>query len=133
MTDTERITELLKWLDISARELSKQLNLRSPQIFYDIKAGKCGISKELAAKIQEKYLNINKSWLLTGEGEMFVQPPTANNTINNSGNFCENVIGGGLQQQLAELITIQKKFQDMISVKDKQINELIEILKDKKK
>lgn len=133
MTDTERIIELLKWLNISARELSKQLNLRSPQIFYDIKAGKCGISKELAAKIQERYLNINKSWLLTGEGEMFVQPQTANNTINNSGDFCENVIGGDLKQQLAELINIQKKFQDMISVKDKQINELIEILKDKKK
>jgi len=90
------------------------------------------ISRKLLEKLQEVF-GINIVWLKTGEGEMFVQPPTANNTINNSGDFCENVIGGDLKQQLAELINIQKKFQDMISVKDKQINELIEILKDKKK
>ena len=95
-----------------------------------------GGSKKISGNLLEKLqavFGVSRSWLKTGEGEMFVQPPTANNTINNSGDFCENVIGGDLKQQLAELINIQKKFQDMISVKDKQINELIEILKDKKK
>lgn len=70
MTDYQRVEELKKYLKKSANAISKELGLSSPQIFYDIKAGKCGISKDLAAKIQEKYFNINISWLLTGEGEM---------------------------------------------------------------
>ena len=68
-TDYQRIKEVLDYLKISARAFSISLNLKSPQIFYDIKANKCGISKDLADKIQDKFF-INKVWLLTGEGEM---------------------------------------------------------------
>lgn len=70
MTASERVFNLLKYTGLSARALAKKLELKGPQIFYDIKAGKCGISKDLADKIQEKFQNINKTWLLTGEGEM---------------------------------------------------------------
>lgn len=70
MNDNQRIDELKKHLKLSSNALAKALNLKSPQIFYDIKAGKCGISKDLATKIQDKYFNVNMSWLLTGEGEM---------------------------------------------------------------
>lgn len=70
MTDYQRIEKLLKFLGMNARALSLALGLKSPQIFYDIKANKCGISKELAVKIQERFLNISAAWLLTGEGEM---------------------------------------------------------------
>ena len=56
MTDYQRIEQLLKHLDMSARALALALGLKNPQIFYDIKAEKCGISKELAAKIQERFL-----------------------------------------------------------------------------
>lgn len=70
MTDSERIKELLKYLNVSANKLSKELKLATPQVFYDIKAGRCGISKELARKINEKYINVNPVWLLTGAGRM---------------------------------------------------------------
>lgn len=70
MTDNQRIEQLKKHLGLSANALSKELGLVSPQIFYDIKAGKCGISKDLAIKIQEHYLNISTAWLVTGEGKM---------------------------------------------------------------
>lgn len=70
MPDSERIIELLKYLEISANKLSKELNLSTPQIFYDIKAGRCGISKELARKINERFINVNPVWLLTGAGSM---------------------------------------------------------------
>lgn len=70
MTASERVFNLLKYTGLSARALANKLGLKGPQIFYDIKAGKCGISKDLADKIQEKFQNINKTWLLTGEGEM---------------------------------------------------------------
>lgn len=72
MTEYERINKLLDYLKISANKLSKLLGMRSPQIFYDIKSGKCGISKDLVKKIQEKFCNINAGWLLTGEGSMIL-------------------------------------------------------------
>ena len=70
MTDFERIKMVLEYLGISANRLSKEIKLSSPQIFYDIKAGRCGISKDLAKKIQEKFINIDAAWLLTGVGTM---------------------------------------------------------------
>lgn len=52
-----------------------------------------------------------------------------NNTIYNSGDFATNTINTDLSTQLAELINIQKEYQQLIKEKDKQINDLIEILK----
>lgn len=69
MNDFQRIENVLSHLKKSARALSIELGLKNPQVFYDIKAGKCGISKDLALKLQDKYF-INAAWLLTGDGEM---------------------------------------------------------------
>lgn len=70
MDDKQRIQEVLSYTRLSARALAEEIGLKSPQSFYDIKAGRHGISKELASKIQGKCLNISMEWLLTGEGEM---------------------------------------------------------------
>lgn len=70
MSDFERLKMLLEHIGISANRLSKEIGLSSPQVFYDIKAGRCGISKDLARRIQDKYLNIDMAWLLTGTGSM---------------------------------------------------------------
>ena len=70
MDDKQRIQEVLSYTRLSARALAEEIGLKGPQSFYDIKAGRHGISKELASKIQGKYLNISTKWLLTGEGEM---------------------------------------------------------------
>lgn len=78
--DSQRIKKLLEYLKISANKLSKTIGLQTPQVFYDIKAGKCGISKDLARRIQEKYLNIDAGWLLTGAGEMII-PELANQLV----------------------------------------------------
>ena len=72
MTDIEVITKVAEYTGLSFNKLAKEIGLTSPQTFYDIKAGKHGISKELAEKIHARYLNINEAWLLTGNGEMLV-------------------------------------------------------------
>lgn len=89
MNDFQRIENVLSHLKKSARALSIELGLKNPQVFYDIKAGKCGISKDLALKLQDKYF-INAAWLLTGDGEMLKSgekalndnSPRADNDIN---------------------------------------------------
>ena len=70
MTDNQRIEEIKKYANLSANALSKEIGLKNPQIFYDIKAGKCGISKDLATKIKDRFFNFNFTWILTGKGDM---------------------------------------------------------------
>lgn len=95
MADYQRIEQVLKHSGMSARALAFALGLKSPQIFYDIKAQKCGISKELATKIQDHFLNISAAWLLTGEGEMLkseaINTGTVGNNNGNNNSGCVNV------------------------------------------
>lgn len=77
MTDIEIIAKVAEYTRLSFNKLAKEIGLTSPQTFYDIKAGKHGISKELAEKIHARYLNINEAWLLTGNGEMLVAESSA--------------------------------------------------------
>lgn len=77
--DYQRISEVLNYANMSANKFANHIGLKTPQVFYDIKAGKCGVSKDLATKIKDKYLNMSLTWLLTGEGSMLnPQPQTVN-------------------------------------------------------
>lgn len=70
MTDYQRVESLLCALNFkSARAFARNLGI-NPQIFYDINARKCGISRELARTILEAYPSVNPEWLLYGDGEM---------------------------------------------------------------
>jgi len=46
------------------------------QNLYDIKGGKSDISKKMADKILAVYPEINRTWLLTGEGKMISENDT---------------------------------------------------------
>ena len=112
MTDYQRIESLLHALNFrSVRAFAVSLDV-NPQIFYDIKAGKCGISRDLSRAILEKYSSINPEWLLYGEGEMLKTTPTISGdiTVNGNGNshighasaHCENC-GGEIVSDVQEL------------------------------
>lgn len=64
--------ELLKELGMNPKQLSDSLGKERPQWAYDIlnENKNVGISKNVAELICEKFPRINKSWLLTGEGDM---------------------------------------------------------------
>ena len=98
MTDYQRIEEVLKYCGLNARTLADILELKSPQPFYDIKAGKCGISKGLAYKIKDKFFNLSVAWLLTGEGDMLIEPMT--DVIEISGD--DNMTGVSVSQTISE-------------------------------
>lgn len=71
MIASEKIGEVLKYLDINAKVFSERLGYARPQIIYDIQKGKTKvISTELANKIISVYPEISKVWLLADEGEM---------------------------------------------------------------
>ena len=95
MTDIERIEEIKKILEEpSLLALARRLGMPSAQVFYDIRAGKCGISKELILKIQRQIPQINQVWLLTGNGEILLSTGGNNaqvGDINNAPGGVQNV------------------------------------------
>lgn len=92
MTDKERINELKKFTGLNFSRLASEIGIKTVQTLYDIKNGRHGISKELAEKIQARYLDINIAWLLTGEGEMLKQP--TGNTVTVGTAQQSTVVGG---------------------------------------
>ena len=71
MTENERIDALKNFLGMSLKEIASRSQLK-PHNFYDIKQGKCGISKFVADRVCSAFPQINFQWLLNDEGEMVV-------------------------------------------------------------
>jgi transcriptional regulator with XRE-family HTH domain len=100
----------------------------TPSYYSSLINGNEDITDDFLYKMAEK-LNLNFVWLKTGEGEM-LKSAASGNTINNTGNFCENTIVD-YGQQLCELSNMQKEMQDMMKEKDRQISDLLTIIKNK--
>jgi len=64
---------VVKWTGLSVNAFSRAIGLNRSENLYQIKRGNNGISRYLAETICAKYPSICKSWLLLGEGEMFVE------------------------------------------------------------
>lgn len=54
----------------------RYIGLARSENLYQIKAGKNGISQNLACRIVEKFPELSVGWLLTGEGDMFSKGST---------------------------------------------------------
>lgn len=71
MNESERLSKVREWARIpSWRAFAANVGA-CPQTFFDINAGRHGISYALAQKINTTYPEVNAAWLVTGEGEMF--------------------------------------------------------------
>ena len=122
MTDYQRIESLLHALNFrSVRAFAVSLDV-NPQIFYDIKAGKCGISRDLSRVILEMYSSINPEWLLYGEGEMLKTTTTISGEITVTGNDNSH-IGHG-QKNMPAVIEIKK---NGVEVECPNCGEVIEV------
>ena len=132
MTERERLNQVInvvsdKYNISDRKDIALKLGIEQTY-FSGMLGGSKKISRKLLEKLQEVF-GISIVWLKTGEGEMFVQPPTAN-TINNSGDFCENNINNdSVSKQLEKMIAL---YRESIMEKDKTIRMLVEMLKDKK-
>ncbi len=77
MTSWQRLEAVIHYTKMTTNAFAKSLSLKRSENLYQIKRGNHGISKEMADIINAKYPEVNKYWLLTGEGNMFA---TADNT-----------------------------------------------------
>lgn len=96
ISEKERIEELLHHFRMEQKDFAEKCGFL-PDTISNIKLGRCSISKTVFRKIIKAFPDINKSWLLDGEGEMlknnqsikeveakghFVNSPVANNVRN---------------------------------------------------
>lgn len=125
MTDSEILKSIIAYYNISTNKFAKFIGISSPQRLYDIINGRNGISKELREIITAKCVEINSTWLYTGKGEMLktvvghVAIPTPN---------------------VSKLVSIPedawqviKNQAESLKTRDKQIDELITLLKESQK
>lgn len=94
----DRLEQLKNYLGLSYQAIAKQAGIHTPQSFYSVKAGKQGISKNMAERIVATWPEISQVWLLTGRGDMLVRP----------GNNAERPGASG------ELVTIERRLLDTI-------------------
>ena len=74
LTPPQIMEALAEYLKISVAELSQKAGYERPQSFYDVQSGKTkNISPKMANNIVSAFPEINKDWLLTGNGEMLIE------------------------------------------------------------
>ncbi|MBE6181463.1 MAG: hypothetical protein E7148_02060 [Rikenellaceae bacterium] len=69
----ERIEAVINWANMTINRFARHIGLPRGENLYQIKRGNNGISIDLASRIVDKFPQISKLWLLTGDGEMFVE------------------------------------------------------------
>lgn len=108
-TARQRIESILNYKHINAKQLSELLGCDRPQIIYDIIKEKTkSISNNISIKITSVFPEINKTWLLTGEGEMLNSEecqPSIGETITISREAWQTIVS---QQE-----TIRKQQEDL--------------------
>lgn len=72
MNAAERIQALIDNMGLNAKIFSEQCGYDRPQVIYDLLKGRTrNISASMCDKIMRAVPNLNRTWLLTGDGEMY--------------------------------------------------------------
>lgn len=72
MESWARLEQVINWSKLTVNAFALSIGLKRAENLYQIKKGRNAISKDLAELISKKYPGISKSWLITGEGQMFI-------------------------------------------------------------
>lgn len=71
LNNWERLEAVIRWADMSTNYFARYIGLPRGENLYQIKRGRNGISLDVAEHVVAKFPEIDKLWLLTGEGQMF--------------------------------------------------------------
>jgi DNA-binding Xre family transcriptional regulator len=114
----------------------KELALKvgcNPQNMYDIKSGKAkSVSKRIAEKIIIVFPQYSKSWVMTGEGEMYNDSSgTAaifNNQVGNGNQFTSTATVERFLDELSAQRELTKEAQQQLTKSQEQMDRLITII-----
>lgn len=69
----QRIEAVIVWAKMSTNGFARHIGLARGENLYQIKRGNNGISLDVAERICAKFPQIDKLWLLAGDGQMFTR------------------------------------------------------------
>lgn len=137
---TEVIAKVLAYTKLNAKQLAERIGLDRPQAIYDILKGKTkSISPAMANKILSVFPEIDRGWLMTGEGDMlragFHHFADNNqgfiNSNNNIGNTIDKYYSDSPDVLRAQIELLDERIKEkdaQIKEKDAQIGRLLSIL-----
>ncbi len=73
MDASARLEELIKQLNETPNSFARAMGLDRATRIYNVLHRKNGLSRKMTGMITGAYPNVNADWLLTGEGEMFLE------------------------------------------------------------
>ena len=121
----ERLKAFIEYKKISIRSFENRCGLS----YGYVNNMRVSIQPAKLKSISLQFPDLNKSWLLTGEGEMLV--PTEGTTVatESIGNYVGVFNSSGIVSIPAKVWDVIEKQADSLKSKDKQIDDLISLLK----
>ncbi|MDR1459697.1 MAG: XRE family transcriptional regulator [Bacteroidales bacterium] len=118
----ERVKEFVKYRGITDREFCLSIGVS----FSYVNSIRKSIQPDKMKTITEVYPELNPVWLITGDGDMIIDRQSnkishLNTAVTGNGNRVNN-------NDIKDLIELQKGYQAMIKEKDEQIKRLISIV-----
>lgn len=139
MTNSERLTDVIKWAGMSINAFAKHIGYSNATVLYRTTNKNLPISAKTASKIEKKFTQVRKAWLLTGDGDMlsgqaklYPLPSEQQDTIEEATEYgksptmLDKIINQNyeIMQQNTELI---KQVSKLILIQEKQV-EIIELM-----
>ncbi len=132
----EVIIKLLDYSNLNVKQFSEKLGMKRGQAIYDIMSGKTRrISEKLVNQIISEFPEINRSWLLTGEGEMLkdYSANSSEHSVSIAGTeIKENKINVNADETIASLIAEVAAQRRLTEIALKQNSDLIALLGQRK-
>lgn len=100
---SRRLQQLIKALNMNQSKFAKHLGVTQPNISRMV-TGESRISTEILNRIILAYKNVNLHWLLTGEGQMFMESPQEKSSPINTPSENNIVTGKGRLKELEERV-----------------------------
>ena len=125
----DRIKAILEYYHLSVNEFVTQTRVKTGQAVYDLLSGKTkSISQSMEDKILSCFQDINRAWLLTGEGEMIKtsvqQMLNGDNNTQIAGNNNHVNLPSTLDKAINEIAEQRK----LVAKAQEQIDRLISLL-----
>lgn len=125
----DRIKAILDYYHLSVNEFVTQTRVKTGQAVYDLLSGKTkSISQSMEGKILSCFQDINRAWLLTGEGEMIKssvqQMLNGDNNTQIAGNNNHVNLPSTLDKAINEIAEQRK----LVAKAQEQIDRLISLL-----
>lgn len=125
----DRIKAILEYYHLSVNEFVTQTRVKTGQAVYDLLSGKTkSISQSMEDKILSCFQDINRAWLLTGEGEMI--KPSVQQMLNGDNNtqIAGNNNHVNLPSTLDKAINEIAEQRKLVAKAQEQIDRLISLL-----